>query len=345
MTRVPILVAVAILASCATDDAPIDGKECNDRHSCPAGFICDRGVCAELCGNDSQCQSDEVCDDGLCVVSTRLRLSTVYGRGSRSCPQAELGACFQDSLTVEGRNLAGATFRLDGVSTYDLTIRTMTSDRVELELPASLDPGAYTLVAVNQADTDQLPVKILQGERGPAGPQGETGPQGSQGPQGLQGPQGEPGPSASAPAGVIVMWSGQLSDIPEGWALCDGTSGTPNLTDRFVLSVASSSEDPGETGGAHSRQLSVDQLPAHSHAFVTDTSGNHRHDMIKAITGVNNWVSGGSQLAAGDKAADEHPHTDYAGVHSHEGETNDTGAGALVDLRPRFFKIAFIMKL
>jgi len=29
------------------------------------------------------------------------------------------------------------------------------------------------------------------------------------------------------PSGVIVMWSGLLANIPSGWALCDGTSGTP----------------------------------------------------------------------------------------------------------------------
>ena len=37
------------------------------------------------------------------------------------------------------------------------------------------------------------------------------------------------------PSRGIIMWSGTAADIPTGWALCDGTNGTPNLTDRFVL--------------------------------------------------------------------------------------------------------------
>ena len=37
------------------------------------------------------------------------------------------------------------------------------------------------------------------------------------------------------PRGVIVMWSGSIADIPQGWALCDGTNGTPDLRDRFVV--------------------------------------------------------------------------------------------------------------
>jgi hypothetical protein len=33
----------------------------------------------------------------------------------------------------------------------------------------------------------------------------------------------------SIPRGVIVMWSGQISQIPTTWALCNGTNGTPDL--------------------------------------------------------------------------------------------------------------------
>ena len=51
------------------------------------------------------------------------------------------------------------------------------------------------------------------------------------------------------PSGFIGMWSGSASTIPTGWALCDGTNGTPNLTDRFVLG-AGKTYQPGATGGA-----------------------------------------------------------------------------------------------
>ena len=37
------------------------------------------------------------------------------------------------------------------------------------------------------------------------------------------------------PIGTIVMWSGGPSTIPDGWEVCDGTKGTPNLTGRFVI--------------------------------------------------------------------------------------------------------------
>lgn len=37
----------------------------------------------------------------------------------------------------------------------------------------------------------------------------------------------------SLPKGSIIMWHGD--NIPEGWSLCDGTQGTPNLREMFVV--------------------------------------------------------------------------------------------------------------
>ena len=38
---------------------------------------------------------------------------------------------------------------------------------------------------------------------------------------------------AGVPSGVIVMWSGTTP--PDGWALCNGSSGTPDLRGRFIV--------------------------------------------------------------------------------------------------------------
>ena len=37
------------------------------------------------------------------------------------------------------------------------------------------------------------------------------------------------------PIGAIINFKGELDDIPEGWALCNGDNGTPDLRDRFVM--------------------------------------------------------------------------------------------------------------
>eukprot|EP01043_Picozoa_sp_COSAG02_P044187 COSAG02_NODE_3922_length_6041_cov_11.166274_3_plen_195_part_00 len=60
---------------------------------------------------------------------------------------------------------------------------------------------------------------------------------------------------SAAPRGLIAMWSGALDALPQGWALCDGTSGTPDLRDKFVVAAGSryglgSSTEVGENVGA-----------------------------------------------------------------------------------------------
>src|SRR6478609_6250644 len=40
--------------------------------------------------------------------------------------------------------------------------------------------------------------------------------------------------NSPVPVGVILMWSGAIVAIPAGYALCDGTNGTPDLRKKFV---------------------------------------------------------------------------------------------------------------
>jgi hypothetical protein len=44
--------------------------------------------------------------------------------------------------------------------------------------------------------------------------------------------------------GKINLWSGNVASIPEGWQLCDGTNGTQDCRDRFIVGA------PGDTGTA-----------------------------------------------------------------------------------------------
>ena len=42
------------------------------------------------------------------------------------------------------------------------------------------------------------------------------------------------------PKGIVVAWFGSTSVLPDGWALCDGTNGTPDLRDRFIVGAGAS---------------------------------------------------------------------------------------------------------
>lgn len=97
--------------------------------------------------------------------------------------------------------------------------------------------------------------------------------------------------STALPSGVIVIWSGSASAIPAGWYLCNGTNGTPDLRDRFVVGVGST-YSVGNTGGSKDAVL-----VSHTHtATVTDPGHNHSinnsTNVLRALGGSNGSNSG-----------------------------------------------------
>ena len=69
--------------------------------------------------------------------------------------------------------------------------------------------------------------------------------------------------STSLPQGSIIPWYGNKADIPEGFALCDGQNGTPDLRDRFLVG-AGSTYSLGAKGGEATHKLVGAELPSQS---------------------------------------------------------------------------------
>ena len=79
----------------------------------------------------------------------------------------------------------------------------------------------------------------------------------------------------TAPIGCIILWSGAVNKIPEGWALCNGQTvegqKTPNLSGRFVVGYDAGDGDynaVGKTGGEKTHKLTVSEMPSHSHSIT-----------------------------------------------------------------------------
>ena len=57
------------------------------------------------------------------------------------------------------------------------------------------------------------------------------------------------------PYGSIIMFNGNSSDIPEGWNICDGTNGTPNLINYFIKAGLTSGETETQEIGSGSNTI------------------------------------------------------------------------------------------
>ena len=75
------------------------------------------------------------------------------------------------------------------------------------------------------------------------------------------------GGGGGVPTGTIAMWSGAANAIPTGWTVCDGTNGTPDLRDRFVVG-AGTLYSVDATGG------SADAVVV-EHSHTTNIDGGH----------------------------------------------------------------------
>lgn len=68
------------------------------------------------------------------------------------------------------------------------------------------------------------------------------------------------GSSFSVPIGGIIAYTGALNALPLNYHLCDGTDGTPDLRDRFIVG-AGSSYNLNTIGGTSTNILALNQLP------------------------------------------------------------------------------------
>lgn len=142
-------------------------------------------------------------------------------------------------------------------------------------------------------------------------------------------------------AGMIMMWSGTIATIPSGWLLCNGSSGTPDLRDRFI--VGATSDDAGVaktniTGALTQTGGSKDAIVvSHTHtATVTDPGHNHG----TAAESVFIQSSGGFPLRRAETGGTVTT-TNVTNISVSNSTAGSSGTNA--NLVP-YFALAFIMK-
>ncbi len=125
------------------------------------------------------------------------------------------------------------------------------------------------------------------------------------------------------PPGSIIMWYGDVTNIPTGWYLCNGQNGTPDLQGRFVLGYGAgqglTNRPMNQRGGAETVTLSVAQMPAHSHSYPLPR-------------GDQGWSNGGGNSLWGGSWGGFNPNT------------GQTGGNQAHENMPPYQVLAYIMR-
>jgi hypothetical protein len=133
------------------------------------------------------------------------------------------------------------------------------------------------------------------------------------------------------PTGMISLWYGSIGSVPLGWYLCDGTNGTPDLRDRFVVG-AGSTYSVAATGG------SADAIVvSHTHAAtVTDPGHNHTVAGFSSATG---FAGGGNALPISPTTLTTSTATTGVTVTNASAGVSGTNANL-----PPYYALAYVMK-
>jgi hypothetical protein len=140
------------------------------------------------------------------------------------------------------------------------------------------------------------------------------------------------------PTGIISLWYGSIGSVPTGWYLCDGTNGTPDLRDRFVVG-GGSTYAVGATGGSTDAIVVTHTHTATSTSTVTDPG--HFHSYIRPNPGtlvqnINGTGQGASTDSTGSKTT---------GITVATTTTNASAgtSGTNANLPP-YYALAYVMK-
>jgi hypothetical protein len=144
------------------------------------------------------------------------------------------------------------------------------------------------------------------------------------------------------------MWGGLLSAIPEGWALCDGQGGRPDLRSRFIKGAAPDT-NPGATGGtaSHTHEAHTGVMN-HTHTVsVTDPGHTHNQTRLPTATGAVTGFTVDTSMSGTPATSGVDTGSRTTGITA---STANPGGGVssiahdTVNHEPAYYALAFIQK-
>ena len=141
--------------------------------------------------------------------------------------------------------------------------------------------------------------------------------------------------NGTIPIGGIIMWSGTTTDIPAGWALCNGVASNgltpPDLRDRFIVG-AGSAYNPKATGGATTHTLAATNLPTFSITYGDIYYSENAGSVSVSSAGLNKGKGSGNS------------DSDNSGWEISRTATY-TGSATAIDHRPPYMALCYIMRV
>jgi hypothetical protein len=145
-----------------------------------------------------------------------------------------------------------------------------------------------------------------------------------------------PPPATPIPAGGIFLWSGSIGSIPAGYVLCNGSNGTPDLRDRFVVGAGSTYAVNALGGSADAVVVS------HNHtatSTVTDPGHAHTGNINSQNAGTSTGGGGGAAVFPG--AGSINSNTTGITVATSVATAGVSGTNANL---PPYYALCYIMK-
>ena len=144
---------------------------------------------------------------------------------------------------------------------------------------------------------------------------------------------------SAIPSGIITMWSGTIATIPSGWYLCNGSNGTPDLRDKFIIGANADSGGAAKTNvtGSYTQTGGTKDaiVVSHTHtATVTDPGHNHTTAVYNQ-GGTNVNANPGATLNSGNTG------TATTGITV---AISTTGSSGTDQNLPPYYALAFIQK-
>ena len=136
------------------------------------------------------------------------------------------------------------------------------------------------------------------------------------------------------PRFCIIAFHG--NNPPNGWVICDGNNGTPDLRGRFVLAAGhkngQTDRDWGNYGGEETHTLTTDEMPHHNHNYFD-------RYYIENKDSVNN-----QGLSVSNQYGSSGTDSDNNRMLKIDGGTSNTGNSRPHNNMPPFYVLTYIMK-